>query len=376
MVAGVSDGLIVGGGIAGLSAAIALARVGVHCDVLEKGDGPVGAGMSLSGRVIDVLDELGVYDEAYKTGAPFTAEMAAPRMKDLTGNPIGVAPTRRDRPEAKPPVRVYRPEFATILEKRAAELGVTIQKGVTAEAIENGDSEAIVTLSNGEQRRYDFVIGADGVNSHTRSLVFPDAPPTAYAGQMSIRWMSYGPPVAGEGWYVGGREGRLGFFHLPHQNVIYAPVVFAMPEKRISQEEAYRMVKGLLDKFTAPPIVELRSRLTPDAILISRPFYWILMPDPWFRGRTLLIGDAAHATTAHMGMGAGMALEDAVVLAECLAAAPSLTEAYASFMARRFDRVRLVVETSLALSKLEQKGDQGLEASLMSTAFAALAKPY
>ena len=90
----------------------------------------------------------------------------------------------------------------------------------------------------------------------------------------------------------------------------------------------------------------------------------------------MLIGDAAHATTAHMGMGAGMALEDSVVLAECIAAASSLSAAYAAFMARRFERVRLVVETSLALSKLEQTNEDGLEASLQSSAFAALAAPY
>jgi len=371
-----SRGLIVGGGIAGLSASIALGRIGVHCDIAELGDGPVGAGMSLSGRVIDVLEELGVYDEVYETGAPFTSEMAAPAMKDAAGQPLGPAPTRPEQPGAKPPVRVYRPMFAQILERTAQQLGVTIEKGVTIDTLDDRDDAAGVTLSNGEERRYDFVIGADGVASRTRSLVFPEIPDPAYAGQMSVRWMIPGPAIAGEGWYVAGEEGRLGFFHLPHQNVIYAPIVFSMPEKRLSQAEAYTMVKRLLDNFTAPAIVTLRERLTPESMLICRPFQWILMPKPWHRGRTLLIGDAAHATTAHMGMGAGMALEDSIVLAECIAAAASLTEAYETFMRRRFERVRLVVETSLALSKLEQSGEHGLETTLMSETFAALAQPY
>ena len=372
----VSKGLIVGGGIAGLSTAIALEQTGIHCDVVEIADGPVGAGMSLSGRVIDVLDELGIYDECYATGAPFTPEMAAPGMKDLAGNPIGNPPTRPERPGAKPPIRVYRPEFARILEKTAKHAGVEIQKGLTIDAIDDRDDATVVTMSNGEERHYDFVIGADGVGSHTRTLVFHDAPATAYAGQMSIRWMIPGPAIPGEGWYVGGEEGRLGFFHLPHQNVIYVPIVISMPERRISQEEAYALVKRLLDRFTAAPIVELRKRLTPESTLICRPFHWILMPEPWYRGRTLLIGDASHATTAHMGMGAGMALEDSIVLAQCFSAANSVEEAYQMFMARRFERVRTVVETSLTLSKLEQEGDQGLEAGIMSAAFAKLAKPY
>ena len=133
-----------------------------------------------------------------------------------------------------------------------------------------------------------MVIGADGIGSYTRSLLFPDIPAPAYAGQMSIRWISPGPPVEGEGWYVGGEMGRLGFFHLPRQNVIYCPIVLAMPEQRIAQEEAYHLVKRLLDMFTASAIVNLRKRLAPDSTLICRPFHWILLRGPWYRGSNLV----------------------------------------------------------------------------------------
>lgn len=371
-----SRALIIGGGIAGLSASIALAKVGVSCEVVEIGEGPVGAGMSLSGRVLDVLEELGVYEQCYASAASFTPEMAAPGMKDIAGRAIGAPPTRPERPGAKPPMRVFRPVFAQVLEDAARRHGVTIRKGVTFDTIEDRADAAAVKLSNGETNSFDLVVGADGVGSRTRQLLFPDAPEPAYAGQMSIRWMVPASAIEGEGWYVAGAAGRLGFFHLPHQKVIYVPIVFTMPEKRLSQDEAYRLVRNLLDKFTAPPIVKLRQHLRPDSTLISRPFQWILMPRPWYKGRTLLIGDASHATTAHLGMGAGMALEDSVVLAECVRSASSLAEAYQAFMTRRFERVRLVVDTSLTLSKHEQAGETGLEASLMSAAFAALAKPY
>jgi len=145
----------------------------------------------------------------------------------------------------------------------------------------------------------------------------------------------------------------------------------------MSQEEVHALFARLLDSYTAPAMVELRSRLTPDADLICRPFDWILLRDKWHRGRTLLIGDAAHATTAHMGMGGGMALEDAVVLAQCIAAAPTLSAAFDAFMARRFERVRTVVETSVALSQLEQaKAPASENVKLLTTAFAAIAEPY
>ena len=122
--------------------------------------------------------------------------------------------------------------------------------------------------------------------------------------------------------------------------------------------------------------MELRRRLTREANLICRPFEWVLVSDPW-RDGVLLIGDAAHATTAHMGMGGGMALEDSVVLGQCIATADSLPSAVGQFWARRVGRVRTVVETSVAISKGEQMGAPTSERMRLSKeAFAALAEPY
>jgi 2-polyprenyl-6-methoxyphenol hydroxylase-like FAD-dependent oxidoreductase len=121
----------------------------------------------------------------------------------------------------------------------------------------------------------------------------------------------------------------------------------------------------------------LGNRLTEDAELIGRPFEWLLLPDPWYTGRSLIIGDAAHATSAHMGMGGGMAVEDAAVLGQCIGSAATLEEALRAFMSRRFERVRLVVETSVKLSKLEQEGAAPAQTrELLGKAFAALGEPY
>ena len=233
-----------------------------------------------------------------------------------------------------------------------------------------------MTLSNGEVRRYDLVIGADGIGSHTRSMVFPDAPKPQYAGQMSFRWMAPGAPVHPEGWYVG-TVGRMGFYSLPH-GYVYVAAVISKPEWTwMERDEVHALFTRLLDSYTAPAILELRARLTPESDVICRPFEWILLEKPWFRGRSLLIGDAAHATTAHMGMGGGMALEDAVVLAQCVDKASTLEEALESFMARRLPRVRTVVESSVALSRLEQqKAPPGENRALMHAAFEAIAAPY
>lgn len=371
----VSNGLIVGGGIAGLASAIALEQIGIDCDLVELGDlRPVGAGIGIAGRGPNALVELGVYDEVVATGS----SLGPPALYDAAGSLMAAPPPEKEIPNGKPPFGAYRPAIAEILERRALELGAHIHTGTSIESIEDSDDGAVVLLTSGERRSYDLVIGADGIDSRTRSIVFPEAPQPKYAGQMSIRWMIPSEPIDGEGWYVAGEFGRMGFFHQPHPNLIYAPMNINMPRERLSQQGAYDVVKRMTDTYTAPSIVKLREFLTPESILIPRPYNWLLLERPWYQGRTLLIGDAAHATTAHMGMGGVMALEDAVVLGQCLAAASSLAEAYDRFMVRRFERVRTVVETSVALSAREQANvPPGPEsARLMASAMAALADPY
>jgi 2-polyprenyl-6-methoxyphenol hydroxylase-like FAD-dependent oxidoreductase len=78
------------------------------------------------------------------------------------------------------------------------------------------------------------------------------------------------------------------------------------------------------------------------------------MPAPWHDGRAALIGDAAHATTPHIAYGAGLAVEDGVVLGDCLAAAANRAEALHTFMERRFERCRMVVENSLQICRWQQ----------------------
>jgi 2-polyprenyl-6-methoxyphenol hydroxylase-like FAD-dependent oxidoreductase len=78
------------------------------------------------------------------------------------------------------------------------------------------------------------------------------------------------------------------------------------------------------------------------------------MPSPWHRGRVLLIGDAVHTTTPHMAAGAGIAVEDSVVLAALLAAGGTVPAVLEAFMARRYERCRLVVENSFQLGEWEK----------------------
>ncbi len=372
----ISNVLIVGGGIAGLSAAIALSRTGVQCDVVELGSSWGGASIGITGRAADALGELGVYDACAAASTLFQRDSTVASQRDVAGQLVSAGPVRPDWPGSKVGLGVYRAALLESLADAAKQQGTRIRIGVTAKSIEEQTSDVLVRFNDDTQGHYDLVIGADGINSSVRSMVFPDAPKPTYSGQFSMRWMVEGSPVSEEAWYTS-PVGRLGFYNLP-KGVTYVAAVFNIAAFRwLDKPEVHALFTELLDSFTAPAIVELRSRLTPDAEVIARPFESILVPDNWVRGRTLLIGDAAHATTAHLGMGGGMALEDSVVLGQCMASAATLDEAMSRFMARRYDRVRTVVETSLALSQLEQRGAPRVEAvALMKTALATISESY
>jgi 2-polyprenyl-6-methoxyphenol hydroxylase-like FAD-dependent oxidoreductase len=372
----ISKTLIVGGGIAGLSAAVSLSREGVHCDVVELGNSWGGASIGITGRAADALGELGVYDECFAASTPFPRDTTIASQMDAAGRLVSPGPVRPDWPGSKVGMGVYRSALLGTLAETAKRQGVSIRVGVTAKTIEDKSSGANVHFTDETQGNYDLVIGADGINSSVRTMVFPDAPKPAYSGQFSMRWMVEGIPISGEAWYTS-PLGRLGFYNLPNE-VTYVAAVFNIPEFRwLEKEEVHSLFTQLLDSYTAPAIMELRRRLKPNSELIARPFESILVPDQWYRGKTLLIGDAAHATTAHLGMGGGMALEDSVVLGQCIAGAQTLDEALSKFMTRRYHRVQTVVETSLALSQMEQRGAPRSEAvGLMKKALSTISEAY
>jgi 2-polyprenyl-6-methoxyphenol hydroxylase-like FAD-dependent oxidoreductase len=116
---------------------------------------------------------------------------------------------------------------------------------------------------------------------------------------------------------------------------------------------------------------------TPNASSVNyRPLEVLLQPAPWYRGRIVLIGDAAHATTPHLASGAGMAIEDGIVLGEEIESSASLQEALQRFMARRFERCRKVIDNSVKLGQIEMAHGSPIEhGRLMSETLGALRQP-
>ena len=366
------DILIVGGGIAGLSAAVALGHRGMKTEIIEAGEEPLGAAIGVHGWAIDALRELGVLEACIDRATMLPID--AP-IRDAAGDPImRQAPATGDA--VRPSFGIYRPTLLAILRDAAVKVGTPIRYGVTIQSIHDEGDITSVQLSDGTWRRCHLLIGADGINSRVRASQFDDAPIPAYAGQYAIRWMAPGPPIHDPGWFLS-PTGKLGGYFVPEGFTYVVSVLERDSWTRMDADETYEAMSRHLDSYSAPYVVELRRRLKPDSELICRPFEWLLVPHPWSRGCTLLIGDAAHATTAHMAMGGGMAIEDGVVLGQCVSDSESISDAIGAFTARRFGRCRKVVETSLALSRLEQSRAAPSEIrAVAAPAFAALNTPY
>jgi 2-polyprenyl-6-methoxyphenol hydroxylase-like FAD-dependent oxidoreductase len=155
--------------------------------------------------------------------------------------------------------------------------------------------------------------------------------------------------------------------------LMYVFMVQNTPEKvRLPRERRAELAREHLAGYGGL-VAEARAQMTdPDQVLV-RPAEAILVPPPWYRGRVLLIGDAAHATTPHMASGACIAIEDAVVLAELLRSEQPVAALLERFMARRAERCRVVVDNSLLLGEWQKHPDTpGADPERIARASAAL----
>jgi 2-polyprenyl-6-methoxyphenol hydroxylase-like FAD-dependent oxidoreductase len=366
--------LIVGAGIAGSALAAALGQRGIASEVIDLDDRTDGAHIGLTNRAVDVLDDLGVLEAAVQAGAAHQ-ETVFVRMYLANGDPIPIPPPPRPDTDLPAAVTIYRPVLSDILTGAAKDAGAVFRYGLSIEAFEQDATGVNVSFTDGGAGRYALVVGADGVHSRVRELLHPQLKP-AYTGTVALRWMLDEDP-----------PGPPGFYNSAGEMVAIAPVKGGMtyvasgaesPEgHRVEQAEARQMLRAVLERFPAPTPTALREKLTDDQSILVHPFEWILVPSPWHRGRLTVIGDAAHATTALLSSGGGMALEDAMVLAQELAQATTVESALDGFMRRRFERVRVVVEASVKLLEMQRAGESQMAMGMLRTqATLALIEPY
>jgi 2-polyprenyl-6-methoxyphenol hydroxylase-like FAD-dependent oxidoreductase len=146
--------------------------------------------------------------------------------------------------------------------------------------------------------------------------------------------------------------------------------------ERVEPANFLSTLSALMTPFTAPIMQSVKASLNESSHIVYRPLEALLLPRPWSKGRLVLIGDAIHATTPHLASGACIGIEDAIVLAEELAAAATIEQGLQAFEERRWERCRMVVENSTRLGEIEiSAGDPAEHGKIMGDSMMALAAP-
>jgi 2-polyprenyl-6-methoxyphenol hydroxylase-like FAD-dependent oxidoreductase len=347
--------LIVGAGPGGLSAAIALRQAGIEqVDIVEAADDAavIGSELSLSGPNLRALDSLGVADACAEIGVALTHAT----FRTAGGEEIAAAPfPPAHRPGLPPTVGITRPNLHKVLREAAISGGASLRFHATATGVEELEEGVAVSLSDGTRSVYDFVIGADGVGSDVRRIVFGDAVTPQYVGQMA--WRARVPRRTGpllDVYY--GPTSKAGLITVSEENSYLFLLETAPEVRRLPQADFPDTLRRALGVFGGD-VADIREDIQDPAHIHYSPLSPIIMPAPWHRGRVLLIGDAVHATTPHLAYGAGLAIEDGVVLGDLARPDSSPEELSVAFAERRFERCRMTVENGIQLSRWEQNPD-------------------
>lgn len=340
---------IVGGGIGGLAAALALGRVGIQAEVFERAPAleEVGAGLSLWSNAVAALRRLGLDEAVLSRGTVIGRSVTMDhRGRTLGEESIADLGRRAGHPSAC----VHRADLQGIL-AGSLESG-RLRLGAAVDGVEQDAEGVTIRRADGQTERGALLVGADGLHSVVRAQLHRPAPPR-YAGYVAYRGLARFehpevPPgtmrlLVGPGSQVGllpCGPGRLYWFA-----TVNAPGVGRPPggaaEVRARFRDWYAPVPAMIEATDDAAI--LRNDI------LDRPPIW-----PWGLGRATLLGDAAHPTTPNLGQGACQALEDAVALADRLRRDGLTPDALRTYEASRRRRTELVIRQSWSMGRVLQ----------------------
>jgi 2-heptyl-3-hydroxy-4(1H)-quinolone synthase len=315
--------LIVGGGIGGLSTARELALRGIRSTVLERAPqlNPVGAGIIMNPNAMAVLERNGLAEEVRRDSWPYLTR----ETRDQRGRLLAT--------------RDYRPLYDAGKLAQGALVHRAHLLGVLYRSLPAGTVRFGVSLNSIPTADVDLVVGADGIHSQVRRESFGDTEPR-YMGYRSHRLVM--DNVAGVRCFTEylGRGQRIGLVPIGEKR-LYVWTTFNSPRDLPSPLDLQEFFR----QFTDQGVQRLFAARGPRASIITTEIEELWLED-WFRDNVVLLGDAVHAMTPNIGQGAGMAMEDAAVLAEELAGAGKIEDALRNYVRRRKPRVEAVVRIS------------------------------
>lgn len=357
--------LIIGGGIAGTAAALALDKAGIESTVHEahpESGADIGAFLTLASNGMLALSQFGAAEAVARRGF----ELTSMRLTGDTGDVVSTIPLG----ETGDPLRRFRclrrAELCAALREEAVSRGIDVRHGERfVTATEDGDG-VTAEFADGTTARGDLLLGADGIHSAVRPLTDPDAARPRYAGQRVFYGYSTDaapPNEPGRIEMLRGSGAAMGYAVSPEGETFWFARVSAdeLSEAEIADTTPAQWRERLL------PL--LRPDATPAADIVAATAGRLMVTNAsdlstvtrWRTPRMLLVGDAAHAASPATGQGASMALEDAVVLAKSLRDAPDTASALEQYERLRRPRVERNIVNSARLTprkapgKLERK---------------------
>ncbi|WP_343073546.1 FAD-dependent monooxygenase [Pyxidicoccus fallax] len=342
--------LIAGAGIGGLTLACALRRAGLTATVFERADALrwVGAGITVQMNAAVALRRIGLCDAVAAAGAsPTDSAILQPSGATITRLPV----QQMQQELGTPMVCIHRARLQSVLLEHAGPEHVRLGRAVTG--FKDDGHQVTATLSDGSSVTGDVLVGADGLRSAVRSGLLGDAP-LRYSGYTSWRGISPEVPSARPGHVseTWGPGARFGVVPIGSGQVYWYATLNAPPGGQDTPGAARTRLREIFGGWHAP-IPDLLAA-TPDDAIVRTDIHDRPPVNRWSRGRVTLLGDAAHPMTPNLGQGGCQAIEDAVVLSECLASGAPVEAALATYEQRRRERANQMVSRSWRLGQLAQ----------------------
>ncbi|MBE33415.1 hypothetical protein CL647_04835 [bacterium] len=338
---------IIGGGIGGLVVAIALHQKGFNPVVYEQAKSihPIGAGIVLSTNAMNALNKIGVAKEVVKLGSPVHKF----QLQNSKGRPLYT--TNFDELETKygfPAIGISRTDLQQVLLQRIPNNSIYLDHHL--ELI----NDHYLKFKERRSIKPDLVIGADGLHSNLRHLLFKNIS-LRYSGQTGWRGLGFLPKHSKlnsffESW---GRGRRFGAVQI-NEKQVYWYVGLNAPSGSLPIDGVESKNKILsLFKDWHDPITELVKN-TPLHCILPTDIYDLKPSRTWVKDNVVLLGDSIHATTPNLGQGAGMAIESALTLAYCLSENSDLKDAFTQYQSLRQKRTAWVTSQSWIWGKVSQ----------------------
>ncbi|WP_037369834.1 FAD-dependent oxidoreductase [Amycolatopsis orientalis] len=334
--------VVIGGGIAGATTAMALQRAGIEAAVYEaypKAADGVGSALTLAPNGRNALRQI----DADAAVAAAGIEVPGMVLQNHKGRVVGRFDGLPDLPSS---LLLRRDRLYRALMDEARNRGITVEFGKRLTSIEDRAGQALAHFADGSSAAGDVLIGADGIRSAVRSALDPAAPAPRYTGLLGLGGWIRNPGLPSTGKYqhfAFGKRAFFGYFIDADEILWFSNVPAADPaEAKTASPEHWLAVlrERHADDVPARDIIAL---LKPEDV--ARPGILEDIPTvrTWHRGRVALVGDAAHPTSPSSGQGASQAVESSLELARALRDAPDVATAFAQYEAARRERVERII---------------------------------